>query len=137
MANFKLAHKNTLSWEGGYVDMPEDNGNWTGAKRGIGVLIGTNKGITAWRLKDYLGRTPTVDEMKNLSDEVAEAIYKQHYWGLIKGDEIIDQDIANDIYDSAVNMGPYRSIVLAQRTLGITETGKMDDDTLRAINNLP
>lgn len=134
MATFDLAHKNTAQFEGGYTDNPDDNGNWTGAAKGKGKLIGTNLGITAWELKAFLGHMPTVQDMKNLSHSDAAAIFKSKYWKVLRGDEIKDQEIANSIYDSCVNMGPSQAIKLAQRTLKIPETGRMDDFTLQKLN---
>ena len=42
---------------------------------------------------------PTVDEMKQLSDEVALSIYKKNYWDEMWGDKWISQDNANNVYD--------------------------------------
>lgn len=143
MADFHTAHKITAKNEGGYTGNPDDNGNWTGGKKGAGKLIGTNWGISAPVLVETigrldsskLGRIPTVEDMKNLSRETAEAIYKLRYWDKIKGDQIISQAVANSIYDSAVNMGVGTAIKLAQRAAGIAETGVMDTATLNKLNN--
>ncbi|CAB4218294.1 Protein of unknown function DUF847 [uncultured Caudovirales phage] len=134
MAKFEPAHILTSRNEGGYTDVRDDAGNWTGGKVGVGDLIGTNKGISAPVLCAFLGRKATVTDMKNLSDAVASAIYKKNYWDVIRGDELLHQEEANSIYDSAVNMGSSRAIILAQRSLGITETGHMDDLTLAKLN---
>jgi len=136
MANFLEAYRNTAKWEGGYTDVPEDNGNWTGAKRGVGKLIGTNRGITAWELAAYMGKMPTVDDMKNLPESIALEIYKKNYWNKMKGDEIESQEIANSLYDSCVNMGLAQAIKLAQRAQGLQETGVIDNVTLNALNGL-
>lgn len=134
MADFEIAHKITVKNEGGYTDNPDDNGNWTGGKKGVGVLVGTNYGISAPVLKEYLGRTPTVSDMKNMSTETADKIYKKRYWTIIRGDELTRQNVANSIYDSAVNMGCSQAIKLAQRAAGLPETGKMNNETLKALN---
>ena len=118
MAKFEIAYALTAKNEGGYTNHQEDNGNWSGGKVGIGTLVGTNLGISAPVLSKHLGRTAFVNDMKNLSVSVAMEIYKKDYWDAIKGDYIKSQDKANDIYDSAVNMGVGTSIGLAQQTLG-------------------
>ena len=79
MAKFIKAHEFVERAEGGYTDNPNDNGNWTGGKKGSGDLIGTNFGISAPVLKAYLGRTPSVADMKNLKKSTAEKIYKKNY----------------------------------------------------------
>ncbi|MEJ7611348.1 MAG: glycosyl hydrolase 108 family protein [Ferruginibacter sp.] len=138
MAEFKIAHKRTSAFEGGYTNHPNDAGNWTGGKVGVGLLIGTNKGISAPVLKYYLRRNPTVEEMKNISDETVEIIYRRNYWNQMRGDEIKDQETANSIYDMCVNSGPARGIQLWQAALGMPvkeQSGKMDAITLAKTNN--
>lgn len=135
MANFDIAYNRTAKNEGGYTNNPHDRGNWTDGVAGSGVLIGTNYGISAPVLKKFLGRTPTVEEMKNLPIATVKKIYKSDYWNPFRGDEVIVQEIANSIYDSAVNMGAGTAIKLCQRSLKMPETGKMDDATLNRLNN--
>lgn len=135
MAEFIKAYNLTAKSEGGYTNNPKDPGNWTGGKIDVGVLIGTNLGISAPVLQAYYGRIPTVDEMKNLQPLTAQTIYRAHYWNIIRGDEIFSQVEANSIYDSAVNMGAGEAIILAQKALGLPTTGKMDDKTLEKLNN--
>jgi lysozyme family protein len=134
MADFLIAHNRTFRFEGGYQCDPDDNGNWTGTKKGIGRLIGTKFGITAWQLKANLNREPSVDDMKNLMPEQARLIYLRDYWTPIRGNDILNQDEANAIYDAAVNMGVGTAIRLAQRDLGLHETGTMDNITLSKLN---
>jgi len=134
MANFKIADNLTRKSEGGYTGDADDNGNWTGGKKGVGVLVGTKFGISAPVLMAYLRRIPTVLEMKNLSKETVERIYIKNYWNPIRGNEIINQNIANDIYDMAVNAGVGTAITLAKRARNIEESGKMDNRFLKIIN---
>lgn len=135
MASFNIARKITDVNEGGYGDDPKDSGNWTSGRIGVGSLIGTKYGISAPILCVYLKRPATVSDMKNLSYETAGLIYKRNYWDKIKGDDINSQDVANSLYDNAVNVGPGTAIKLAQRSLGISETGVMDIQTLNKLNN--
>lgn len=135
MAKFGPAHKLTSINEGGFTIVPEDSGNWTSGKIGVGNLIGTNFGISAPVLCEFMRKTATIDDMKNLSQDIVEIIYRKNYWNLIHGDEINNQETANSIYDSAVNMGPATAIKLAQKALGLPETGKMDATTLNKLNN--
>lgn len=134
MADFLTAHNRTVKFEGGYQCDPDDNGNWTGFKKGVGRLIGTKYGITASVLAAYMKKEPSVDDMKNLDPDVARIIYLRNYWSPIRGNEIRSQDEANMIYDSAVNMGVGTAIILAQRSLGLHETGIMDEVTLQQLN---
>jgi lysozyme family protein len=137
MASFKIAHALTKIAEGGYSLNPNDNGNWTGGKKGVGHLIGTKYGISAPVLREYLNREPTAQDMKDLSRETADKIFWQNYWQLVKGDEIENQDFANQIYDMAVNAGVSNAIKLAECVVGImpSDAGRMYDDLLNKINN--
>jgi len=135
MAEFKIAYLRTAKAEGGYTGDPDDNGNWTGGKKGVGVLVGTNYGITAPELKAYLGRMPTAQDMKDLSKSTAEKIFKINYWDAFSGDKILNQEKANQIFDMGVNGGVGTAIILAKRALGIPENTVMDQKTIDIINN--
>lgn len=140
MAEFKISYLITGRYEGadlpgrGYQILENDNGNWTGGKKGSGKLIGTIAGMTAPEIVEILGFIPTVDQVKNLSEEKIEAQFKKKYWDLIRGDEIRHQVKANVIYDEAVNAGKGTSIIEAQELAGLPQTGIMDDKTLKYIN---
>jgi len=134
MAKFEISYAKTHLNERGYTLVPEDGGNWTGGSQGVGVLIGTKDGISAPVLCAYLKRTATAQEMKDLPEAIKKAIYRSEYWNVIEGDKIRVQEAADSLYDSAVNFGCRRGIILAQRSLDIPETGKMDDLTMAKIN---
>lgn len=136
MANFNITIKKIASFEGGYQCYPDDNGNWTGGKKGKGVLIGTNRGITAPELAKHLNRTPSVLDMKNLSHDTAVGIYKKNYWDTIRGDEINSQELADQVCDMAVNAGVVAAIKLACRITGVKEKTKMTNDILNKLNNV-
>jgi lysozyme family protein len=63
-------------------------------------------------------------------------LYKTNYWNTIWGDKITNQDVANDLYDTGVNMGVAMSIKLAQRQFHMTQTGKMSDELLKKLNSV-
>jgi lysozyme family protein len=136
MADFKVAASRTNRFEGGYQCYPDDNGNWTGGKKGLGFLIGTNRGITAPELMQFIGRLPSVNDMKNLTHADALLIYKKKFWDKIKGDEINSQELANQIYDMSVNAGVSAGIKLAQRIVGLPDNGKMNLELLNKLNGI-
>jgi lysozyme family protein len=118
-ADFSQAQKKVAKSEGGYQNLYNDSGNWTSGKVGIGSQIGTNWGISAPVLSQYLGRTATVSDMKNLSYETALKIYKKNYWTPIGGDNIRDDSVALIIYDGAVNNGVAGIKNIVKDSLGI------------------
>lgn len=114
--------------EAGYSSDRGDTGNWIkvpGGKR----FVGTNHGISAPILAEYLGRLPKKEDMQNLSYETALKIYKTEYWDKYNLGEFTNQSIANIIYDGVVNQGQNgtRSVLrkaLNENGIEITE----DDD---------
>lgn len=136
MANFKDSAARTNQFEGGYQCYPDDNGNWTGGKKGVGFLIGTNRGITAPELFLYINRLPTIADMKNLTHNDAIQIYKKKFWDKIKGDEIKEQAMADQLYDMAVNAGVSAAVKLAESITGIPKTGKMTTLLINKLNSI-
>lgn len=112
MATFEKSQKIVGLIEGGYQNDPDDDGNWY-----MGVLIGTNWGIAAPTLAGFLGRTPTVSEMKNLSRATAELILKRNYWEKNNFDKLQNQSVATILYDGAVNHGVGGMRILAEKAL--------------------
>lgn len=122
-SNYEISLKNVLLHEGGYVDHPKDPGG------------ATNKGITyrtynAWRKKH--GK-PLMD-VRHISDEEVEAIYKQDYWDAVKGDQL-PSGIDIVMMDFAVNSGPSRAIKFAQELVGVKIDGVMGPKTLHALRH--
>lgn len=100
MANFDKSFARTLKEEGGYVNDPADKGGET--KYGIA--------------KRY---HPNVD-IKNLTVDGAKAIYLKEYWTPINGSSIASQDIADSVYDFAVNAGTGRALSFASKAAQIS-----------------
>lgn len=81
-----------LAHEGGYVNHEHDAGR------------ATNYGITQATLSDWQGRPATEDDVRNLSVEVAKAIYRNRY---IRPFDALDlpHPIKAQVVDIAVNSG--------------------------------
>lgn len=136
MADFKTAFEARLKIEGGYSDDPEDNGNWTGGKKGIGIMIGSNLGVSAAVLCKFLKRIATIQDMKDLTPATAALIYKPEYWDVFWGDQVISQDEATIIYNNCVNLGPGEGVILAKEALGLADQSPlMNTATLNTLNN--
>jgi lysozyme family protein len=112
MASFEKSQKIVGINEGGYQKDPNDSGNWY-----KGVLLGTNWGIAAPTLARFLGRTPTIYEMKNLSRATAELILKRNFWEKNNFDKLHNQSVATMLYDGAVNHGIGGMRLLAAKAL--------------------
>jgi lysozyme family protein len=107
MSRFNEAFQVIIGHEGGYQNLYNDHGNWTGGKVGVGVLKGTKYGISA-------ASYPTRD-IKNLTLDDARKIYKENYWDRINGDAL-EPALALVAFDFAVNSGVSRAIDLLNKT---------------------
>lgn len=98
MANFEQAFSRVIMIEGGYVNDPTDRGGET------------NYGISKRAF-------PNVD-IKNLTLEQAKDIYRKHYWDKMLADSF-PQAIAEELFDTAVNMGVGAASKMLQRGLNL------------------
>lgn len=125
MANIKDFLPKLLKLEGGYVNHPNDKGGCT------------NKGVTLPVFKNYFGETKNCNDLKNITEEQAEKIYKQGYWDVCMADNIQCPQVAYLIVDWAVNSGTKTAIKGVQKIVGTKPDGVMGPITLKAINDYP
>jgi lysozyme family protein len=104
-ASFEVAQGLVKTAEAGYSDDRGDTGNWITIPGHGQRFVGTNHGISAPILHEYLGRYPKKEDMINLSYETALKIYKSKYWNEQNLSEFSNQSVANIIYDGCVNQG--------------------------------
>ena len=136
LANFDKAFAHRITIEGGWDNKDTtDDGNWTGGKQGIGECIGTTWGVTAPEFSKYLGRTATIQDMQNLSQETAAVIFKENYWDKFKGDRLNDYGICQDMIDVTINQGLGTGIKEIQEAAGLPITMVMDENTIAHLNN--
>jgi lysozyme family protein len=120
MADYKPAVNKILEYEGGYVNDPNDYGGET------------NFGISK---RAY----PNLD-IKALDRETVIGIYYRDYWCKFLGDKLDSQAIAEELMDSAVNMGWCRSVKFLQEALnlltdaGLAVDGLVGPKTIDAAN---
>lgn len=121
--NFDEAISHILSSEGGFTIDPDDSGNWTSGKAGIGVLKGTNWGISA-------ASYPLLD-IKNLTKAMAIKIYLNDFWLKYRIAAYPDS-IRLHMLDVSVNSGNSRAVKILQRAAGITSDGVAGPQTMKA-----
>lgn len=80
-------------WEGGFVNHPNDPGGATN----FGITIGT---LSRWR-----GHSVTVDDVRNLTREEANQIYREYYWKPSGAADAKDYPTALLLMDSGVLHG--------------------------------
>jgi lysozyme family protein len=133
MADFNAAFVLTMRAEGGYVRDPQDPGGETYK----GVARRMNSKWDGWFLIDAMKKErdfPANLEGYAALQEKIRAFYEANYWDRIRGDEIQNQDIAESIFDFAVNAGPVASAKLAQMTVGTEPDGVVGPVTVAKIN---
>lgn len=127
MASFLPAFEKMIDNEGGYTLHRID-----GDRGGL-----TYAGIARNFYPDWPG-WPLVTSDTALQAIIphVQAFYKQQFWERIRGDFIYAQDIAESIFDFAVNAGVSTAIKLAQEVVGVSTDGIIGSITLKAMNNI-
>lgn len=115
-----------LSFEGGYVNHPNDKGGPTN----MGVTLKTWQ--TQGYDKNHDGRIDAKD-VKLITKADATAILRRCYWNRWKADSIKDQSIANILVDWVWSSGT-PGVTLVQAMLGVTADGIVGKQTLAALN---
>lgn len=137
-ASFEVFKVILAKHEGGYQNLAADTGNYNS----LGQRVGTSFGISARFYEGVIGRPPSVADMKAITLEQANRMYKRYFWDAIHGDILINQSVANIIADHAVNGGESAIAKVVQRIL-VNKFGKkltIDGDiglkTAQAINSV-
>ncbi len=125
MADFSEAYKLTSAHEGGYVNDPVDRGGET--YRGIARVH--HPDWSGWKRVD--GQRRKAGFPKSLDRDAAlqravKAFYKRAYWDRFKGDDVPDQALANELYDTGVNMGVRRAVRFLQSSLNLLNRDQKD-----------
>ena len=118
-ARYDRAFREVVGIEGGYVNDPDDHGGET--KYGISKRTYPNLDIASLTLDD------------------AKAIYWRDFYRALKLDEITDEQIALEVFDTAVNCGTTTAVRIAQKALNFLGEhmdcdGKMGPLTIEKLN---
>ncbi len=132
---FEIAVERTMRKEGPFGRDPNDPGNWTGGQKGVGVLKGTKRGISAWRYPE--------EDIENLTDDRIKFLYYRDFWQPLKLDGLKPDraEIAEEAFDTGVNCGgPFRAAQILQGALVILGhdlaiDGVVGPKTIEAVNN--
>lgn len=134
MADFEQALAKTLAYEGGFVNDPDDPGGMTYC--GISQAFPNWEG---WKTIEEIkksGRTPALEAQ--LRKDVARLYYTE-FWQPLHGDEIASQEIAEYLFDFAVNSGIESAVKALQWALGFDDRdidGILGKKTLATLNSL-
>lgn len=124
MARLNILKPIVLKWEGGFTDTINDG------------YACTNKGVTIATYQAYYGKDKKCSDLKKMTDEQWDYIFKNGFWDKWRADEIESQSIANLVVDWLWASGKY-GIIYPQRVLGVKDDGIVGPKTLEAINSYP
>lgn len=118
--NFAVCIAEILQQEGGFVNNPADPGG------------ATNLGITKATLEAFREKPVTEDDVRNLTKDEAQEIYRAKYWNVMRCNDL-PPGIDLMVFDFGVNAGPQRSVKLLQKAAGVTIDGSVGPITLAAV----
>ncbi|SEK11205.1 glycoside hydrolase family 108 protein [Paraburkholderia diazotrophica] len=132
-APFKKISKIILRHEGGYVNRSDDKGG------------PTNHGIawSTWQkyAEEDVGVAPTLDNLKKLMEQQAEAIYLKRYWQPKGYCGFKDERVALMSYDWSITSGgaalQIQKLLNQKYHSNLVEDGGMGKQTVNAINAIP
>lgn len=148
MADFEQAFQITLGHEGGYVFDKDDAGGET--YRGVARYF--HPDWPGWAHIDKIKQQATnrreLDTLLGKNSALQKEIcsfYKQFYWDRFRGDLVESQSLAEELFDTGVNMGVHRAVSFLQESLNllnrnqqtfgdILQDGKFGPGTLAALN---
>lgn len=153
MARFEIAERLTGINEGGYANNKADRGGETyaGIARNFWPKWEGWKKIDEYKIQHAKSKSPSSlsnwvnNSAKVISEPVSAMVskfYKTNFWDTMKLDTITDQQLANTIYDFAVNSGTDRASKTLQSAandtglVNLEVDGKVGPKTIAAINAL-
>lgn len=124
MADYKELVPIVRKWEGGWSNKPNDRGGCT------------MSGVTIATFRSVYGNGKTCSDLRRLTEDQWNHIFKKKYWDRWRADEIRNQSIANLLVDWLWTSGVW-GIKYPQRILGVTDDGLVGPRTIAAINGHP
>lgn len=128
MANFLMAFEKTMGHEGGYSLDPDDAGGET--YRGVSRRY--HPEWEGWKVIDDVKSNPDfpriLDSLPQLQDAIR-AFYQRYYWDINSLSAFESQAIAEEMFDTGVNMGRNRAAKFLQESLNyLNRNGRSYDD---------
>jgi len=123
MADFKEALGRTLLVEGGYVVDPKDPGGETIK----GIARKKHPNWNGWELVDAQKSKPCFPQCALANNDINSLIakfYKEMFWDKMKLDHLVNQAVAEELFDTYVNTG--RGAKYFQETLNLYNRGQKD-----------
>lgn len=147
MANFDKAYAKVMTWEGGYSCDPLDRGGETYC----GITRRWYPNWAGWHLiDDHKKKLLFPDNLGGDVDlhRLVKEFYRVEYWDSVSFGQINDQTVAEELFDTAVNMGKRAAVNDLQRAYNLLNNngrlgadlltdGVIGTNTLKAVNGYP
>jgi len=129
MTSFDEAFNKTMGHEGGYSNDPDDLGGET--CRGISRKF--HPTWQGWRVVDGLrrGSLRLTDAIQKELDLSTRQFYQKNYWNKFGGDQILFQPLAEELFDTSVNLGVGRAVKFLQIALNCLNRNQTLYDDLK------
>ena len=114
-----------LDIEGGYSNDPDD----VGGETICGIARNFWPNWEGWQYVDEIkanGEVPKAERFVPL----AEKFYRQMFWDPIRGDDLVNHDVAYEMFDTAVNLGTHRACVHLQEALNLLNRNEKSWDEI-------
>lgn len=153
MAKFEIAEEITGRFEGGYANNKADRGGetfagiarnhwpkWEGWKKIDEYKTQYNHVKPRSMLSTWVNSSAKVPTEPTIS--MVSKFYKDNFWDVLKLDYLTDQQLANSVYDFAVNSGTHRASTTLQNAVNdtglvkIVVDGKIGPKTIESVNTL-
>lgn len=122
MAKKEILKPFIRAWEGGFAIVKGDRGG------------ATKWGVTLATFRAAFGQQKTVNDLKAMTEEQWDWIFKTMFWDKWKADHIDSQSVANLLVDWYWNSGKH-GIRIPQRILGVKADGIVGQQTIAAVNS--
>jgi lysozyme family protein len=122
--NYATAFERVIGHEGQFQNDPNDRGNWTTGKIGVGQLKGTKYGISAMSYPE--------EDIENISLDRAKFLYRRDFWDRVAGDAL-HAALVYQLFDAAINHGIGNAIRILQRAVDVADDGGMGPVTHQAV----
>jgi len=145
MAKFATAYDVTRKIEGGYANHPDDKGGETWK----GIARNRWPNWEGWKIVDVMkGKElfpSNLYSAPGLQTKV-ESFFRSNFWNINKLDLITNQLIANELFDTGVNMGTKTAAIMLQEALNLLNQrgtsypdlkvdGIIGNKTIQTVNN--
>lgn len=121
-SNWQKSFELMLQSEGKFANHPSDPGGMT------------NLGVTKATWENWIGRQSDEAEMRGLTPEKVEPMYRKKFWDAVRGDEL-KVGIDYLMFDFAVNAGAGRAIKTLQTAIGVPADGGFGPVTMASMKS--